>query len=328
MLLKILYAKIMTVTVKDYLQMKYEIMIKILFLLLSKGKVSAKYIAQRFDISTRTVMRYLDTMSLANVPIIADTGRNGGFYIADTYKLPANFLTEKEFTAVVNTLTSYNQSVGNRSIDSAIDKLLSIKPIDKRTVDVKSGNLIIDGSSWNGNDNTKNVISLISDAIEDCKKTMIGYVDRNGDETIRIIEPHVIILKQGLWYVYGYCNLRKAFRMFKASRITFANLKDEQFEKRKVEINSLSNGKWFENLPSEQITLGVSRTAKSEVEEWLGVSSVFKLDGKTVAQATLPLGDWLVSKILSFGGRVTVISPEKLKKDVLLMAQNVVNLYK
>ncbi len=308
--------------------MKYETMLKILFLLLSKGKVSAKYIAQRFEISTRTVMRYLDTMSLANIPIIADPGRNGGFYIANTYKLPANFLTEKEFNAVVSTLSSYNQNLQNNSINSAIDKLLSIKSIDQRTVDVKSGNLIIDGSSWNGNDTTKNVISLVSNAIEDNKKTLIGYVDRNGDETIRVIEPHVIILKQGLWYVYGYCNLRKAFRMFKASRITFASLKEETFEKRPVEITSLTNGRWFENLPVEQITLGVSKAAKSEVEEWLGVNNVFTLDGKLVAQATLPYDDWLASKILSFGGKVSVIAPEKLKNDVLAMAQNVVGMYK
>lgn len=308
--------------------MKYETMLKILFLLLSKGKVSAKYIAQRFEISTRTVMRYLDTMSLANIPIIADSGRNGGFYIADSYKLPANFLTEKEFNAVVNSLTSYNQNMQNKSINSAIDKLLSIKSQDKRTVDVKSGNLIIDGSSWNGNDTAKNVISLISEAIEDNKKTLIGYADRNGDETIRVIEPHVIILKQGLWYVYGYCHLRNAFRMFKVSRITFADVKAETFEKRKVEINSLTNGKWFENLPAEQITLGISKSAKSEVEEWLGVDKVFTLDGKLVAQASLPYDEWLISKILSFAGRVTVIAPQKLKNDVLTMAQNVVSIYK
>lgn len=308
--------------------MKYETMLKILFLLLSKGKVSAKYIAQRFEISTRTVMRYLDTMSLANIPIIADSGRNGGFYIADSYKLPANFLTEKEFNAVVNSLTSYNQNMQNKSINSAIDKLLSIKSQDKRTVDVKSGNLIIDGSSWNGNDTAKNVISLISEAIEDNKKTLIGYADRNGDETIRVIEPHVIILKQGLWYVYGYCHLRNAFRMFKVSRITFADVKAETFEKRKVEINSLTNGKWFENLPAEQITLGISKSAKSEVEEWLGVDKVFTLDGKLVAQANLPYDEWLISKILSFAGRVTVIAPQKLKNDVLTMAQNVVSIYK
>ena len=277
--------------------MKYELMLQILFLLLAKGKISARYIAQRFDISTRTVMRYLDTMSLANIPIISDTGRNGGFYIADTYKLPANFLTEKEFNAVVSTLTDYNQTIGNKSINSAIDKLLSTKTPNERIVDVKSGNLIIDASSWNGN------------------------------ETIRSIDPHVIILKQGLWYVYAYCNLRNAFRMFKVSRISHATKKEEKFEKRKVEVTSLTGGRWFEKLESEKIELEVSKKIKSEIEEWLGVSNVFPLGGKLVAQTTLPIDEWLVSKILSFGGAVKVISPLRLKEKVLSTAKAVTDMY-
>ena len=307
--------------------MKYELMLQILFLLLSKGKLSARYIAQRFDISTRTVMRYLDTMSLANIPIISDTGRNGGFYIADTYKLPANFLTEKEFNAVVSTLTDYNQTIGNKSINSAIDKLLSTKTPNERIVDVKSGNLIIDASSWNGNDATKEVVSLISTAIEECDKVIIGYVDKNGNETIRSVDPHVIILKQGLWYVYAYCNLRNAFRMFKVSRISHATKKEEKFEKRKVEVTSLTGGRWFEKLESEKIELEVSKKIKSEIEEWLGVSNVFPLGGKLVAQTTLPIDEWLVSKILSFGGAVKVLSPIRLKEKVLTTAKAVTDMY-
>ena len=307
--------------------MKYETMVQILFLLLSKGKVSASYIAKRFDISTRTVMRYLDTMCIANIPIIADPGRNGGFYIADTYRLPASFLTEKEFAVVISTLSDYNKSVGSKTIENAIEKLVCIKNPKEKVVSVQSGNLIIDGSSWNGNDNVKNVVSLISSAIEDCKLTRIGYIDKDGNETARNIEPHAIVLKQGLWYIYAFCRLRNAFRMFKASRISYADKKDEVFEKRKVEINNLSNGKWFENLPSETVELLIEKSVKAELEEWLGVDKVFTLDGKIVAQATLPVNDWLISKILGFGGKVKVLAPESLKKAVLSSAKSVIDLY-
>ncbi|MBQ7373978.1 MAG: YafY family transcriptional regulator [Clostridia bacterium] len=307
--------------------MKYEIMIKILFLLLSKGKVSAKYIAQRFDVSTRTVMRYLDAMSLANVPVIADPGRNGGFYIADSYKLPASFMTEKEFNAVIATLKGYNESVQSKAIESAIDKLSSIKKPAENLVDVKTGNLIIDGSSWHGNDNARNVASIISNAIDDCKKTVIGYVDGNGKETVRKIEPHVIILKQGVWYVYAFCNMRNAFRMFKLSRMTFADVKDETFEKRRVDLSALTTGRWFENLESELVRLQIEKSAKSEIEEWLGVNSVFSSSGQLIAEVSLPVNNWLISKILSFGSKVKVLAPASLKDGVLRSAKEVFNLY-
>lgn len=306
--------------------MKYETMLSILFLLLSGKKCTAQYIADRFSISRRTVMRYLDVMSIC-VPILSDQGRGGGFYIADSYKLPACFMSEREFNSVISVLSSYNKDVSSKTISSAIDKLSAIKRVDKRTVSVSSGNFIIDGSSWNGNDNVKNVISTISNAIDDSKQAFICYEDKNGKQSERTIEPHAIILKQGLWYVYAYCTLRNSFRMFKASRIKYANPQNQTFEKRKIEITSLTSGKWFENLPIEKIELEIASPSVCDVEEWLGIDKVYKIGDKTFASATLPYDSWLISKILSFGGNVKVLSPQKLKKDLISTVEKIKNLY-
>ena len=307
--------------------MKYEIMLQILFLLLAREKVSAKYMAQRFNVSVRSIMRYIDVMCVAGIPIIADSGRNGGYYIAGSYKLPASFMSEKEFNAVISTLTSYNEQVENRTLSSAVEKLQSIKRQEKQIVNVRSGNLVIDGSSWNGNDNVKNIVTLISNAIEDCFVTGIGYSDKHGKETTRLIEPHAIVLKQGLWYVYAYCRLRNEFRMFKASRISYADVKEEVFKKRNIEIKSLTSGRWFKDLPSENIELSVSKRALTDVEEWLGVGAVYKKGEEYFASATLPYDNWLISKILGFGGQVKVLAPEKLKNDLSSWAKSVISLY-
>lgn len=301
-------------------------MLKILFLLLAKPKVSAREMSHRFDVSVRTIMRYIDVISLV-VPVLSDTGRNGGFYIADSYKLPASFLTEKEFNAVVSTLSSYNEEVSNKTISSAIDKLVTAKRKEIKTVNFKSENLIIDGSSWNGNDNVKSIVSLISNAIDDLKQVFIGYVDKSGKESKRIIEPHAIILKQGLWYVYAYCNLRNSFRMFKVSRITFADVKDQTFEKRKISLDSLTSGKWFEKLPVKQIELAIDKTAVPDVEEWLGVNYVYKKDDNYFASVSLPYDNFLVSKILSFAGKVKVLSPQILIDEIKTSIKEINSLY-
>jgi len=306
--------------------MKYETMLKILFLLLAKPKVSAREMANRFDVSVRTIMRYIDVISLV-VPVLSDTGRNGGFYIADSYKLPASFLTEKEFNAVVSTLSSYNEEVSNKTISSAIDKLVTAKRKEIKTVNFKSENLIIDGSSWNGNDNVKSIVSLISNAIDDLKQVFIGYVDKGGKESKRVIEPHAIILKQGLWYVYAYCTLRNGFRMFKVSRITFADVKDQTFEKRKISLDSLTSGKWFEKLPVQQIELAIEKTAVPDVEEWLGVNCVYKKGDNYFASISLPYDNFLVSKILSFAGKVKVISPQILIDEIKTSIKEINSLY-
>lgn len=307
--------------------MKYEIMIRILFLLLSRGKLTAKYLADKFDLSTRTIMRYLDAISLANVPLLSETGRNGGYYIADSYKLPANFMTEEEFDAVISSLNSYNEQLGSETLSSAIDKLVTIKGKNGGVPEIKAGHFIIDGSTWNGESNEKEVISLVEKAIENSTLLEIRYVARNGESTVRKIEPHLIILKQGLWYVYAYCRLRNEFRTFKLARINYATLTGETFEKRKTDYSPLSYDNWIGSAESEFIDLEVSPAAKPEIEEWLGVNAVYKKGDSYFASARLPYDGWLVSKILSFSGTVKVLSPQKLKADVLAAAREVISEY-
>ena len=202
--------------------MKYETMINILFLLLSKGKVTSKYIASRFDISVRTVLRYIDAMSLANIPLVSETGRNGGYYIADNFKIPASFLTEKELSATLNALTAHNQQVPSALVDSAITKLAAINRPSANKFEVRAGNIIIDGSAWNGSEDARNTLRTVEEAIENSFTLKIKYIDRNGVETIREIEPYLIILKQSEWYLYAFCLLREQFRVFKTARIVYS----------------------------------------------------------------------------------------------------------
>ncbi len=307
--------------------MKYEIMVRILFLLLARGKVTAKYIAHRFDISIRTALRYLDALSLAGIPIISEAGRNGGYYISETYRLPASFLTKNEFNRVIATLSSCNEQLGSSELNSALEKLCAINK-DGYSVDFTYGNLIIDGSSWSSGDNTKSVLSLINSAVEEKTVVRIKYIDKQGVETLREIEPHVIILKQGSWYVYAYCALRKDFRMFKLARIMFADKTEKNFVKRDNDFGPDKLVDWFGELPTEFIDLEVDNSAKADVEEWLGVDSVYKTTpSKLYVSAKLPYDNWLISRILGFGNKVKVLSPEKLKSDVKNAALGVINLY-
>ncbi|HBF86721.1 MAG TPA: hypothetical protein DDW54_03480 [Clostridiales bacterium] len=306
--------------------MKYEIMIKMLFLFLSRGKLSAKYLAGRFDISVRTVMRYLDCISLA-VPLIAESGRNGGYYIADSFKFPAAFMTEEEFNAVISTLDSYNSQLSSEVLSSATDKLKAIKDPSSPAADIKAGNFVIDGSSWNGESNGGAVLSLVEKCIESSTALEIAYVDKSGETTKREIEPQVIILKQGLWYVYAYCRLRKEFRTFKISRISYATKTASKYVRRTTDVASLSFEDWSGDVAYEFIDLEIKESAKAEVEEWLGVSSVYRNGGRLFASAKLPYDGGLIAKLLGFGNSVRILSPAKLKRDVLNVAKKLVAEY-
>ena len=90
--------------------MKFTIMLAILFDLLAKRKVTAVYLAEKHEISPRTVYRYIDLLSL-NVPIHIKRGRNGGICISDSYKLPMGFMTIEEYDAAIEALENGDEAV-------------------------------------------------------------------------------------------------------------------------------------------------------------------------------------------------------------------------
>ncbi len=308
--------------------MKYTMMLKILFLLLSRKKVSAKYIADRYDISIRSVYRYIDELSLANVPIYNERGRNGGYSISESYKIPANFLSSEESEKIISTLLEINKELGSDVLTSAIEKLGSISKISSETPTINFGNLIIDGSAWGVSDAYGETLKILQKAIEEKTLLSICYIDRDGESTERIIEPHVLALKQGLWYVYAYCRLRDTFRLFKVGRIQKIKSINENFSRRELVDLKPVFEKWYDE-PDEDIDLILDKSVKANVEEWLGVDKVHvSPSGKITATARLPIDDYLTAKILSFGSKVKVESPKKLKDAVIKTAKSVEDLYR
>lgn len=308
--------------------MKYQMMLKILFLLLSRKKVSAKYIADRYELSLRTVYRYIDELSLADIPIYNERGRNGGYSISDTYKIPATFLTDEEAETIISALLQINKEIGSNVIETAITKLSAISKSEGENLSLSFGNLIIDGTAWGTVGVYTETLKIIEQAIENKQLISISYVNRDGEASERVIEPHLLALKQGLWYTYSYCQLRNEFRLFKVGRIEKAKLLDKTFTRRDIENTSEIFSKWYDE-EAEFIDFIIDKSIKADVEEWLGVNNVTKQkDGSIIASAKLPVNDYLTAKVLSFGDKIKVVAPKKLKTQVINKAKAIEELYK
>lgn len=308
--------------------MKYEIMLSILFELLSKRCVKASYLAEKYECTVRSVYRYIESLEMTGVPIYTVRGSKGGFSIIDTYKLSSTFLTAEEYKQTINALTAINSSVPSKALLSAINKLKATTKNEYGGFDLKSGNLIIDGGAWGDTLGYKSKMAVISRSIEEKHKLFIRYHDRNGEMTERTICPYFILFKQGIWYVYAYCELRKRFRLFKTGRIELAHVLDETFVRENLPKDKLPDFDfWHNEVKAEQVVLEVNKKCLSDVEEWIGVENVTEKDGKFIATATLPYDNGLVSKIMSFSDNVKVLAPEDLKDKIQKIAQNIVNNY-
>ena len=308
--------------------MKYEIMLRILFELLAKKCVKAKYLANKFEVSERSIHRYINCLEYAGVPIYTLRGSNGGFAIVDTYKFSSTFLTVKEFEQTINALSAITDGIPNSELDGVINKLKSVVKNEYAGFSLKSGNLIIDAGPWGDAVGYKSKLSVVQKCIDESKMLSIKYHDRNGEITERVIEPHVIVFKQGLWYVFAYCHLRNDFRFFKTGRIEHATILDEKFVRREFESDDLPLNFWHTSTETTDVIFEVSKQYVSDVEEWLGIENVRKQNDTFIAEAKLPYDGGLVTKIMSYGKGIKVLSPEKLRDDVIKCANQILQTYK
>lgn len=291
--------------------MKFTIMTGILFELLSKKMLSATYLATKYEVTTRTIYRYIEELSLSGVPIETVRGASGGFKIMDTFKLAGSFLTTSEYDAVINSLTAIYSEVKGDALESAINKLTSAKR-GYGAVNVKTGNLVIDAGAWCDSAGYKEKLSIINDAIDGSKIVEFNYHDRNGEKSIRCVEPHTIVFKEGMWYVYAWCQAREDFRFFKIGRMTEINVTDRKFNRRILPDHLPFEG-WYNGSDLIDVTLRVNKSSLFAVEEWLGVENIIREGDLFLASAKLPDEPSLVGKILSLGKGVKVLSPNSLK---------------
>lgn len=306
--------------------MKTEVLISLLFDLLAEKQISAPQIAKRYGVSTRTALRYIDTLSLAGVPVVATRGQSGGFSILDTYKLPAGFLTKEEYEAVIDALTAVNGQLNSAKLRSGTEKLRATTKKSDRPLQISSGNLIIDAGHWGDTGMYKKKLTFAEQCIEESKVMFIRYHDRTGETSERFIEPHALLFKQGLWYIYAFCRLRQAFRFFKLGRIEQAKATEETFSRREMPKADFSA--WYGAGQSVLARFEIKKSALSDFEEWVGIENIRENNGNYFAEVALPDDSGLVSKILTFGTGIKVLSPPELKEKVINAAKSVAAHYR
>ncbi len=307
--------------------MKFEIMIGILLELLSKKYVKATYLAEKFGVTTRSIYRYINQLDYAGIPLYSVRGQKGGFAIVDTYKIPATFMTVKEFEHTIATLSAITEGVPDKILSSAIAKLKAVVKNETSGFDIKSGYLVIDAGPWGDTVGYKSKLVTLQKSIDESKKLFIKYHDRNGEITQRTIEPHFIVFKQGLWYVFAYCHLREDFRFFKTGRIEGAHILEESFTRRDLSAMELPLNFWHNDTNTVDVCMEIDKHYLSDVEEWLGIENITLINGKHVANVKLPFDNGLVTKIMSYAGGIKVLEPLELKNEIKKCALEVLEKY-
>ena len=181
--------------------MKLQRLLAILSLLCERDKATAQELADRFEVSKRTILRDIETLNQAGVPIITRTGRDGGIALMPHYTLDRRILSTTDKQHLASALTGLQSVARQSSITTLHAKLL---PEDDQSV---MPMYAINFAPWAAGHPVQHKIEQLQQAIEEQYCMQMHYIGYDG-QTERVIEPHQLVFRQASWYVWAFCQLR------------------------------------------------------------------------------------------------------------------------
>lgn len=279
---------------------------EIVYILMQKKKVTAKELADKFEVSTRTIYRDIEALSGANIPIYASKGKDGGIGILDEYVLNKTILSEEEQNQILFALQGMIKVRGQDEKD-ILEKLSTL--FNKEINDW----IRIDLSSWSKDNIQENRFEIIKSAILNKKLIKFTYYNSNGEESKRIVEPLQIWFKDKSWYLISYCRNREDYRIFKIARIKEIKTLQEHFE-RELPKEQKEEKYNFNNILLE---LEISKEMAYRVYDEFENSEISKKEnGNFIVKVEYPENEWVYGYILSFGEHIKVIAPNRAKKII------------
>ena len=193
--------------------MKIDRLIGILSILLQREKVTAPYLAEKFEVSRRTINRDIEDICKAGIPLVTSRGPGGGISIMEGYSMDRTLITSGEMDAILAGLRSLDSVSGSARYRLLMDKLA----FGKQDLISSDSSILINLSSWY-RQSLAPKIHLIQEAAETRRHIRFTYYSPMG-ETSRTIEPYLLVFQWSSWYVWGFCLMRQDYRLFKLNRM-------------------------------------------------------------------------------------------------------------
>lgn len=278
---------------------------EIIYILLEKKTITAKELAEKFEVSTRTIYRDIETLSSSKIPIYASKGKGGGISLLEDYKLDKTILTEEEQNQILFALQSISK-ISNQDGKNTLEKISNI--FNKS----ETNWIEVDLSDWGTNLGADETFKIIKEAVINKKVLEFIYYNTYGEEKKRKACPLQIYFKDKAWYLKSYCKDKQDYRLFKISRMKEIKTTDETFE---IELPKIQEKEI--NIKTIKLELEISKNMTYRVyDEFKKEEITQKENGDFIIKTEMPENDWVYGYILSFGENIKIISPQYAKNII------------
>ncbi|WP_324271003.1 YafY family protein [Fusobacterium polymorphum] len=296
--------------------MKDNRLFRILYYILEKEKVTANELADKFEVSVRTIYRDIDSISSVGVPIFTTQGKGGGIKIDNEFILNKSLFDTNEKEQIIAALQGLEKT--NEAYKSELITKLSA------LFKIKNSNWIeIDFTSWGSNNTYQDLFNTLKIAIINKNIISFSYNSSKAEKINRRVKPIRLLFKEQDWYLYAFCLLRNDFRYFKLSRIkdleVLAINYEDNFEnivlKREIKYENTVNIKLKFN---KSVAFRVYDEFKAIVED---------KKGNLYVEMKIPNNYKLYNYIFSFGANVEILEPKEIRNQLKNMINKIAKKY-
>ena len=280
---------------------------EIVYLLLDKKQMTAKELAEHFEVSTRTVYRDVETLSAAGIPIYMAKGKGGGISLLPDFVLNKTVITKEERADILSSLKAV-QAVSVTESGTALNKLGSL-------FGTQDANWIeVDFGLWSDGEKESTFFELLKSAILEKKVVHFSYAATGSEIKARTVEPLKLVFKASNWYLYAYCRLREDYRFFKLKRMREVEAIPENF-KRRIPGKVLQNETSYQEGEYTQVLLRFDKQAAFRAMDDFAECEMLS-DGSVLVNCEYMTGGWLPDIVIGYGEHCEVLKPQWLRDEV------------
>lgn len=289
--------------------MKIDRLIGIVVYLLNHGRTSAQRLAEEFEVSSRTIMRDLESLDQAGIPIQSFCGVDGGYQIMDGFVLDRQAASSREYDWIVAALKGMASAYAGKSLKQALEKVQSISHTGDAAVSLDLGVASEDGK-------IKGQLMLLEKAIEEKCVVRFSYTNSHDEVKEIQVEPVCLQYKWYNWYLIAYYEKYQDYCMFKLVRMDKLQVTDRKF----MNGHKLSDIKLKDSTDRiVHIRIYGKATIKAKCREYLNgrITREFENGDFEFSFSAPEHETFWYGVILSFGNKARIIEPPEIKERIL-----------
>lgn len=301
--------------------MQIDRLIQIIFLLLRHENITAKQLAEELHVSTRTIYRDINTLSIAGIPITSQKGYRGGLSLLEGFSLDKSYFTKEEQGNIIQAL----QILKSSNYPDADKTLNKVAGLFSHTL--QSEWLEIDFSYWGSPEKERLHMTALERAV--INKYVITFTYCNSELTVteQTVEPLKLVFKSHSWYLIAFSRRRQKIRTYKLSRIRDLQITDQLFDRQLPADFSLTPA-YREEYDIPLFKLHFSEKIAYKVYDEFQEKYITKLeDGTLEVNFRFQLSDWTFLYLLSFGEYVEIVAPVEARMLMKEKARKILAMY-